>query len=59
MPLTDVRWARTEPLLPERTPRRGGRRRGHREVIDAVAYRFQTGTQWVHLPERHGDRRGV
>ncbi|WP_405958875.1 transposase [Streptomyces phaeochromogenes] len=41
-----------EPLLPDRTPKRGGRWRDHREVIDAIAYKFQAGTQWVHLPER-------
>jgi transposase len=28
-------------------------------VIDAIAYKFQTGTQWVHLPERYGSWRGV
>jgi len=28
-------------------------------VIDAIAYRFQTGSQWVHLPERYGNWRGV
>ncbi|MFM9369182.1 transposase [Streptomyces sp. Da 82-17] len=43
-------WARIEPLLPDRTPKRGGRWRDHREVIDAIAFKFQTGTQWVHLP---------
>ncbi|MEU0250709.1 transposase, partial [Streptomyces sp. NPDC006235] len=50
VPLTDAQWARIEPLLPDRTPKRGGRWRDHREVIDAIAYKFQTGTQWVHLP---------
>ncbi|WP_411158627.1 transposase [Streptomyces sp. TRM68416] len=40
-----------EPLLPDRTPKRGGRRRDHRQVIDAIAFKFQTGTQWVSLPE--------
>ncbi|WCN04078.1 IS5 family transposase [Streptomyces sp. M92] len=59
VPLTDAQWARNEPLLPDRTPKRGGRWRDHREVIDAVAYKFQTGTQWVHLPEKYGNWRGV
>ncbi|MGW6268767.1 IS5 family transposase [Streptomyces sp. NPDC055060] len=57
--LTDAQWARIEPLLPDRTPKRGGRWRDHREVIDAIAFKFQTGTQWVHLPERYGNWRGV
>ncbi|KOT92556.1 transposase [Streptomyces sp. NRRL F-4711] len=46
-------------MLPDRTPKRGGRWRDHREVIDAIAYKFQTGTQWVHLPEKYGNWRGV
>ncbi|WP_425357057.1 IS5 family transposase [Streptomyces inhibens] len=57
--LTDVQWARIEPLLPDRTPRRGGRWRDHREVIDAIAWKFRTGSQWVHLPEKYGNWRGV
>ncbi|MEU8875273.1 transposase [Streptomyces javensis] len=28
-------------------------------MIDAIAYKFQTGTQYVHLPEKHGNWRGV
>ncbi len=59
MPLTDAQWARIEPLLPDRTPKRGGRWRDHREVIDAIAFNLQTGTQWVHLPEKYGNWRGV
>ncbi|WP_430381928.1 IS5 family transposase [Streptomyces bauhiniae] len=46
-------------MLPDRRPKRGGRWRDHREVIDAIAYKFQTGTQWVHLPKRYGNWRGV
>ncbi|WP_405485315.1 transposase [Streptomyces sp. NBC_00009] len=48
-----------ELLLPDRTPKRGGRWRDHREVIDAIAFKLQTGTQWVHLPEKYGNWRGV
>lgn len=59
VPLTDAQWARIEPLLPDRTPKRGGRWRDHREVIDAIAFKFKTGTQWVHLPEKYGNWRGV
>ncbi|MFG3013559.1 transposase [Streptomyces cinerochromogenes] len=45
---------RIEPLLPDRTPTRGGRRRDHREIIDAIAFTFQNGTQWLRLPEKYG-----
>ncbi|MET7648834.1 IS5 family transposase [Streptomyces sp. NPDC005426] len=53
MPLTDAQWARIEPLLPNRTGR------DHREVIDAIAWKFQTGSRWIHLPEKYGNWRGV
>ncbi|MEU9315004.1 transposase [Streptomyces sp. NPDC048295] len=57
--LTDGQRARIEPLLPDRTPKQGGRWRDHREVSDAIAVKFRTGTQWVRLPERYGNWRGV
>ncbi|MFG2440779.1 IS5 family transposase [Streptomyces sp. NPDC048508] len=57
--MADAQWARIEPLLPDRTPRQGGRWRDHREVIDAIAWKFQTGSQWIHLPEKYGNWRGV
>ncbi|MFJ3088327.1 transposase [Streptomyces sp. NPDC086838] len=57
--MTDEQWARIEPLLPDRTPKRDGRWRDHREVIDAIAFKFQSGSQWVHLPEEYGNWRGV
>jgi transposase len=28
-------------------------------VIDAIAWKFQTGSQWVHLPEKYGNWRRV
>lgn len=28
-------------------------------MIDAIAFKFQTGTQWARLPERYGNWRGV
>ncbi|WP_394298371.1 transposase [Streptomyces rimosus] len=34
-------------------------RRDRRQVIDAIACKSRTGSQWVHLPERYGNRRGV
>ncbi|GGZ36476.1 DDE transposase [Streptomyces inusitatus] len=59
MSLTDAQWARIEPLLPDRTPRRGGRWRDHREVIDAIAFKYRTGTPWMDLPERFGSWKGA
>ncbi|MFF3088808.1 IS5 family transposase [Streptomyces nojiriensis] len=59
MSLTDVQWARIEPLLPDRAPRRGGRWRDHRQVIDAIAFKYRTGTPWMDLPERFGSWKGA
>ncbi|MFC9931539.1 IS5 family transposase [Streptomyces sp. NPDC127190] len=57
--LTDGQWARSEPLLPDRTPRRGGRWRDHRHVIAAIAFKDRTGTPWTALPEHFGSWKGV
>ena len=48
--LTDEMWERLEPLLPNRTPRRGGQRTDHREVLEAIICRFRTGSRWRDLP---------
>ncbi|MGW6858386.1 transposase [Streptomyces xanthophaeus] len=39
-----------EPLLPDRTPKRGGRWRDYRQVIDVVAFKYRTGRPWMDLP---------
>jgi transposase len=49
--LTDEMWAELEALLPDRTPRRGGRWRDHREVVEAIVWRFRAGAPWRDLPE--------
>ena len=54
MSLTDAQWARIEPLLPDRTPKQSGRWRDHRQVIDAIAFNYRTGTPWMDLPEHFG-----
>ncbi|MFF3014448.1 IS5 family transposase [Streptomyces sp. NPDC057939] len=59
MSLTDAQWARIEPLLPDRAPRRGGRWRDHRQVIDAIAFKYRTGTPWMDLPEHFGSWKGA
>ncbi|WP_436843886.1 IS5 family transposase [Streptomyces sioyaensis] len=59
MSLADAQWARIEPLLPDRTPKRGGRWRDHRQVIDAIAFKYRTGTPWMDLPEHFGSWKGA
>jgi putative transposase len=52
--LSDVQWAKLEPLLLERPRSRhgGGRPRKHelRRVTDAMLYVVKTGCQWRQLP---------
>ena len=52
--LSDEAWARIEPLLPSSAGKRGGRWRDHRQVFEAIAWRFRTGTPWRDLPEEFG-----
>jgi transposase len=49
--LSDDMWDRVEPLLPDRAPRRGGRWGEHRPVVEAICWRFRTGSPWRDLPE--------
>jgi transposase len=43
-----------EPLLPSSAGRRGGRWRDHRQVIEAISWKYRTGSPWRELPERFG-----
>jgi putative transposase len=52
--ISDEAWAWLEPRLPDQTPRRGGRWRDHRQVIEAIAWKFRTGSPWREVPERLG-----
>jgi transposase len=53
--LADAEWERLEPLLPDRTPCRGGRWSDHRPVINGVLWRTRTGTPWRDLPPSYGN----
>jgi transposase len=52
--ITDDEWQRLAPLLPSTRPRRGGRWRDHRQVLNGIAFRVRTGIPWRDLPERYG-----
>jgi transposase len=52
--LTDQEWERLAPLLPSTKPRRGGRWRDHRQVLNGILFRTRTGVPWRDLPERYG-----
>ena len=48
-----------EPLLPARTPCRGGRWVDHRTVINGVFWRSRTGCPWRDLPGCYGNWKTV
>jgi transposase len=52
--VTDDEWERLAPLLPAMTPRRGGRWRDHRQVLNGILFRVRSGVPWRDLPERYG-----
>ena len=52
--LTDVEWARLEPLLPSSRGEPGGRFRDHRQVINGILWRIRDGAIWSQIPERYG-----
>jgi len=49
--LTDPQWRRIEPLLPQKTTRRGRPREvSLREILNAIFYLVRAGCQWRNLP---------
>lgn len=48
-----------EPLLPDRTPRRGGQWVDHRQVVNGVLWRTRTGCPWRDLPAVYGNWKTV
>jgi transposase len=52
--ITDEEWDRLAPLLPAMTPKRGGRWRDHRQVLNGILFRTRSGIPWRDLPERYG-----
>lgn len=57
--MTDAEWARLEPLLPDRAPRRGGRWADHRAVLNGVFWRTRSGSPWRDLPREYGNWKTV
>ncbi len=57
--LTDAMRARTGDMLPGRASDPGGTAADSRRFMEAVPWRFRTGSPWRGLPERSGNRDGV
>jgi putative transposase len=52
--VSDEAWAWLAPQLPSSAGHRGGRWRDHRQVIEAIAWKYRTGSPWRELPEQFG-----
>ncbi len=57
--LTDAMWARIEPMLPGRATDPGATAADNRQFVEAVLWRFRTGSPWRDLPERFGNWNNV
>ena len=57
--LTDEEWARLEPLLPDQTPRRGGRWADHRTILNGMFWRTRCGVPWRDVPPSFGSWKTV
>ncbi|MFD9684492.1 IS5 family transposase [Kitasatospora sp. NPDC059088] len=51
--VSDAMWGRIEPLMPA-DPVRGRRWADHRRVLEAIAWKYRTGSPWRDLPEELG-----
>ena len=52
--ISEVQWARIEPLLPSSQGRRGRPFRDHRRVVEGIAYKYRTGCAWRDVPGDFG-----
>jgi transposase len=52
--VSDQAWEWMRPLLPTSQGRRGGRWRDHRQVVEAICWKYRTGSPWRDLPARFG-----
>ena len=52
--ISDDLWAVIEPVLPTNQRRRGRPWNDHRRTLEAIAWRFRTGSPWRDLPEQFG-----
>ena len=52
--VSDQAWEWMQTLLPSSTGRRGGQWRDHRQVVEAICWKYRTGTPWRRLPAQFG-----
>jgi len=52
--LSDAQWGWIADLMPRSNPHGGGVWRDHRQVVDGLMWKLNTGAQWRDIPERYG-----
>lgn len=52
--ISDELWAVIEPVMPNATGRRGRPWNDHRRTMEAIIWRFRTGSPWRDLPAEFG-----
>lgn len=52
--LSDAQWAQIEGLMPSASAAGGRPFRDHRRVVEAIVWRYRTGSPWRDLPEEFG-----
>jgi transposase len=52
--LSDVQWNILEPHLPKPSPKGGRPWNDHRQTINGILWKLNTGAQWRDIPERYG-----
>ena len=53
--LSDAMWAQVEHMLPGKATDPGGTSADNRLFLEAVLWRFRTGSPWRDLPDRFGN----
>jgi transposase len=51
--LSDAQWKRSEDMFPP-DGTKGGQWKDHRQILNGMFWRLQTGAPWRDLPERYG-----
>lgn len=54
MVLTDEKWDKIKPLLPQERGYWGRPSRSHREIIEGILWILRTGAPWRDLPSEYG-----
>jgi hypothetical protein len=52
--LTEARWKQLQPLLPPQKPPTGRPAEDHRQIVEGILWKIQTGSSWREMLEHFG-----